>query len=331
MNTLRSMSLVGLLLIFPVATSTQAVEWADKMFPVKKHNFGTVAVATKTEFRFPFKNLYKEDIHVATVRASCGCTTPIIENNTLKTGETGYILARFNTGSFYGQKGATLTVVIDKPYYAEVQLRVDGYIRRDIVFNPGQIEFGSVVQGEPVQKTVDVSYAGRSDWQIVEIESGSPHVAAAFEETARQPGRVGYKLNVVFDGAAEPGLTRTNIVVITNDRAMPRVPLEVAFDVRPAVIVSPQVVAVGNLKPGQVSEQRLVIRSDKPFRLTDVRAEGFNIEYKKNEEPQKMHVLPLKITAGDKAGSMNQRLIIHTDLPGDLTGSALVAGQIVSQ
>eukprot|EP01013_Petalomonas_cantuscygni_P044791 TRINITY_DN9433_c0_g1_i1.p1 TRINITY_DN9433_c0_g1~~TRINITY_DN9433_c0_g1_i1.p1 ORF type:complete len:373 (+),score=43.90 TRINITY_DN9433_c0_g1_i1:94-1212(+) len=327
MNTLKVRGVCGLMLIALVAPQAGAVEWADNMFPVKKHEFGTVAVAAKTEFRFPFKNLYKEDVHVSTVRASCGCTTPIIENHTLKTGETGHILARFNTGSFHGKKGATLTVVIDKPYYAEVQLRVDGYIRRDIVFNPGQVEFGSVMQGESVHKEIGVTYAGRSDWKIVEVQSPSPNVAAAFEEVSRNGGRVSYKLNVAFDGAAEPGQAHTNIVVITNDRAMPRVPLEVTYEVRPAVIVSPQVMAIGNLKPGESSEQRLVVRSDKPFRLTDIKAEGFSIEYKANAESKKMHVLPLKITAGDKAGSMSQRLIVHTDLP----GSALVAGQIVAK
>lgn len=331
MRTISAQRLVGLMLIASICGQASAVEWADAMFPIKKHEFGTVAVAAKTEFRFPYKNLYKEDIHIATVRASCGCTTPIIENQTIKTGETGHILARFNTGSFHGKKGATLTVVIDKPYYAEVQLRVDGYIRRDIVFSPGQVEFGSVVQGESVHKEIGVTYAGRSDWQIVEVQSASPNVAAGFEELSRNGGRVSYKLNVAFDGAADPGQSHTNIVVITNDRAMPRVPLEVTYDVRPAVIVSPQVMAIGNLKPGESSEQRLVVRSDKPFRLTDIKAEGFSIEYKANEESKKMHVLPLKITAGEKSGPMSQRLIVHTDLPGELTGSALVAGQILAQ
>lgn len=308
-----------------------AVEWADKMFPVKKHDFGSVAVAAKTEFRFPFKNLYVEDIHVSSVRASCGCTTPIIEDQTLKTGETGHILARFNTGSFFGKKGATLTVVIDKPYYAEVQLRVDGYIRRDIVFAPGQIEFGSAVEGQPMQTDVDVSYAGRNDWRILEIESPNPHVSATFEETKRYGSNVGYKLRVVFDGKAELGLTRTNLVVVTNDRAMPRVPLEVSYEIRPAVIVSPQVVTLGTLKPGEVSSQRLVVRSDKPFLLTNVEAKGYQIDFEPATEPKTVHVLPLKITAGNQPGATNDPLVVSTDLPGNLTGTTTVTGQIVDK
>lgn len=325
-STINTVATICLLAIS--TTSVQAVEWADKMFPVKSHDFGSVAVAAKTEFRFPFKNLYVEDIHVSSVRASCNCTTPIIENHTLKTGETGYIRARFNTGSFYGKKGATLTVVIDKPFYAEVQLRVDGYIRRDIVFSPGQVDFGSVVEGRPSQTNVDLSYAGRSDWSVLNIESSDPHVTATYEESKRYGSTVGYKLHVSFDGTAQPGLTRANLVIVTNDRAMPRVPLEVSYDVRPAVIVSPQVVTLGTLKPGEVSNQRLVVRSDKPFLLKNVQAKGYQIDFEAGTEPKMMHVLPLKFTAGNIANAVQQPLIVSTDLPGNLTGTAIVAGQI---
>ena len=78
-------------------------------------------------------------VHISGVRASCGCTTPSISKDTLKTWETGAIIAKFNTDSFLGKKSATLTVTIDKPFYAEVQLNVAGYIRSDIVFNPGAV------------------------------------------------------------------------------------------------------------------------------------------------------------------------------------------------
>ena len=50
----------------------------------------------------------------------------------MKTYEKGAIVATFNTNSFHGQRGATLTVIIDKPFYAEVQLHVRGYIRSDV-------------------------------------------------------------------------------------------------------------------------------------------------------------------------------------------------------
>ena len=79
----------------------------------------------------------------------------------LKTYEKGAIVAHFNTDSFLGQRGATLTVTIDQPFYAEVQLHVRGYIRSDVVVEPGSVQFGSIDQGTAAEQTVAVNYAGR--------------------------------------------------------------------------------------------------------------------------------------------------------------------------
>jgi hypothetical protein len=68
-----------------------AQEWAKKMFPVTSHNFGTVAKGAKTEYRFVFRNVYKEDLHVVGVRTSCGCTSPEVTRHDLKTHETGEV------------------------------------------------------------------------------------------------------------------------------------------------------------------------------------------------------------------------------------------------
>ncbi len=117
------------------------------MFKATEHDFGTVARGSKAEYRFVFENLYMEDVHIAGVRTSCGCTTPSVENATVKTYDQGDILAHFNTPTFLGQRAATLTVTIDKPFYAEVQLHIKGFIRNDVLVDPGSVQIGSVDQG----------------------------------------------------------------------------------------------------------------------------------------------------------------------------------------
>src|SRR5690606_33660741 len=118
-----------------------------KMFNTRSHDFGTVARGAKAVYHFQVKNIYEEDAHIASVRSSCGCTTPQIVKPYLKTFEVGEIVAELNTVAFMGQKNATLTVVFDKPFYAEVQLQVSGLIRSDVVVTPGDIRLGSVDQG----------------------------------------------------------------------------------------------------------------------------------------------------------------------------------------
>ena len=151
-------------------------DWSDEAFPIKHHDFGTVAVASKTEFRFPGRNTTTRPIHIQSVRASCGCTTATVETPYIEPGQTGSILARYNTDTHRGKKGATLTVVIDQPFYTEVRLRVDGYIRQDMVFHPGAIEFGKQSRGQELARTTKILYAGRSDWAVVDVLSNQPWI-----------------------------------------------------------------------------------------------------------------------------------------------------------
>ena len=73
-------------------------EWAQKMFKVTEHDFGSVARGAKAEYRFVFENLYMEDVHIAGVRSSCGCTTPTHrESAAERPTKKGRSLAHFNT------------------------------------------------------------------------------------------------------------------------------------------------------------------------------------------------------------------------------------------
>src|SRR3954452_22691827 len=129
------------IVVATTAGSCFAEAWATKLFSETKHDFGTVARGSDTSYKFAAKNIYKQDIELLSVRSSCGCTSPIVEKKVLKTGEVGYVTATFNTRTFSGVHGATLTVSLrwnDNGHWlnGEAQLRVDGNIRSDIVFSP---------------------------------------------------------------------------------------------------------------------------------------------------------------------------------------------------
>ncbi|WP_164100948.1 DUF1573 domain-containing protein [Candidatus Laterigemmans baculatus] len=316
-----------LTLSFSAAAS--AADWAQAMFPVKTHNFGSVAVAAKTEFKFPIQNRTNQDIHIADVRASCGCTTPIVEQQWIRAGEEGVIRARFNTDTFRGQKGATLTVVIDRPAYAEVQLRVDGYIRRDIVFHPGAVEFGKLAAGEAAERTVAIAYAGRGDWQITGVESPSPYLLTELREKSRSGGRVDYELVIKLTGEASPGYLQEELVLTTNDRKSPRVPLQVIGQLEAPLSVAPQTFAVGTMKPGDVREQRLVVRGKQPFKVTKIECKGFEVEFEPTAEAKPVHILSIRLTATEASGAINHPLLVHTDGGEAMVAQATVTGEVV--
>ena len=217
------------LLVSPVLCNTSsAQQWAVDMFQTTSHNFGTVARGAKADFEFVFNNIYLEDVHVASVSSSCGCTKVAIkEPSTLKTYQQGAIVATINTPAFLGSKGATITVTFDKPQYAQVQLHVRTYIRSDVVFEPGGVSFGTVDAGTPMEHTVNVNYAGHSNWVIEGVKSDNPHITAEVIETSRGGGRVSYQLNVRLDGDSPVGYINDHLMLVTNDQGSRQVPLQV--------------------------------------------------------------------------------------------------------
>jgi hypothetical protein len=305
--------------------------WADALFTVKTHDFGTVAVAAKTEFEFPIVNNTGRDVHISNVRASCGCTTPIVDEQWIKAGATGKVTARFNTGSFRGKKGATLTVVFDRPSYAEVQLRVDGYIRQDMVLHPGAVEFGKVQANDTQERKIAIAYAGRSDWRITGVESPAPYLSAEVIEKSRNGQRVDYELLVRLAADAPEGALRNELIITTNDRSMPRVPVSVDGEVQSALTVAPQVVDVGSLKPGEDFAQRLVIRSGSPIKVTKIEIDGFAVDFQPVDDAKETHLINIRLVAQDRVGPVKANLVVFTESGEPIATSALVTGEVVGQ
>lgn len=291
-----------------------AQEWAKKMFKTTSHDFGSVARGAKAEFAFEFENLYEEGLHVASVRSSCGCTSPTITKHDLKTFEKAQIIAKYNTRSFLGQKGATITVVFDKPYYAEVQLEVEGYIRSDVVFDPGEVNFGEVDQFSPAEKKLSVTYAGRSDWKITDVRSASEHFEVELSETQRSGGRVAYNMLVRLTDSAPSGYFQDQLSIITDDAQAKTIPVLVQGSVISPLTVSPASLLIGDVEPGQAVKKQLIVRGNRPFKVLKIECKDdcFTFEPPGDKSSQ-LHFIPVTFKA-DTAGKVMQQITIQTDL-----------------
>ena len=309
-------------------TNLSAADWSDGVFPVKAHDFGTCAVGAKTEFRFPVTNTFSQDLHIVAVRASCGCTTPIIENNYVQPGQTGSILARFNTGTFKGKKHATLTVVIDQPFVAEAKLHVDGYIRSDIVFHPGEIQFGTINQGTAATSSTRVLYAGRDTWEITNVRASQPWLQPSAQLVSRGGGRVEYKLNVAVREDAPDGYFYDTLIVTTNDVNRPTVPLRVVGNVESKLKVSPQAISLGRLKPGQSINKRLVLKGRTPFTVGSIKVAGWDVAFTPTNVAKTTHLLNVSLTPTDATGAQRIPIEITTSGSEVITAKALLTADI---
>jgi hypothetical protein len=331
---LRTLNFVAIICFSAVVTTTlfsstaSAVDWRDIAFPVKSHDFGTRAVAAKTEFRFPVVNTFGSEIHLQTVRASCGCTTPIIETEYIQPGQTGTILARFNTDTFRGEKGATLTVVMDQPFYSEIRLEVKGYIRSDIVFHPGSLDFGSIDQSTSASKTTKVLYAGRSDWRIVNVRANKPWLIPAVKMLQQGEGKVDYELTVAVREDAPQGFFQDEVIVTTNDAKMTQVPLPVRGNIESALTISPQSLALGSLKPGESVRKRLVVKGREPFTIQSITAKGWKIEFEQSGVLRSTHLVNATFTPTDAVGPQKISVEIKTGGASSVLANALLTAHV---
>jgi hypothetical protein len=294
--------------------AASAQEWATKMFTTTSHNFGTVAKGSKTEHRFVFRNLYKEDLHVVGVRTSCGCTSPEVTVRDLKTHETGEVVAKFNTRTFLGQHGATLTVTFDKPFFAEVQLRVAGNIRGDVTFDPPFVDLGNVDLGKGAERSVRVTHVGSTPWEIKDVRSANANFEVSLSKPNHSSGQSAYDLAVRLKPETPAGYVKGQLILVTNDPRAGQIPMDVEGRVVAEVTVSPQLLALGSVQPGGTVTKNIVVRANRPFCVTGVSCSDGCLTCEPKTTAANVHILPVTFAAGSMSGKVERQLKISTDL-----------------
>ena len=222
----------------------------------------------------------------------------------LKTYEKGAIVATFNTPSFLGQHGATITVVLDKPFYAEVQLHVNGYIRSDVVFDPGSVQFGEFEQGTTTKQKVTVNYAGRNDWKILDVRGTNNHLSVDLRETGRNGGQVSYEMTVHVDGNLPAGYVNDHLMLVTND---PQVDANPAAGRRARAARrhgQPLLVVHGRGAAGPESHQATGRQGKQalPHPLHHLRRQIVHLRQHADKTPKTLHLVPVCFVAGNTFG-----------------------------
>jgi hypothetical protein len=307
----------ALAIVLLTGSRLPAADWARDMFEVTQHDFGTVAAHAKAEFSFRFTNKYLDEVRVASLRSSCGCSDVRVTKNSLAAYESGEIVASILSERLRGDQSSTLTVIFDKPRYAEVQLRVTVFIRGDVLIEPAHFDFGEIEHGADASRKVTVTHFGAADWKIVDVLASTDFVECELGAPVRSGNRASYPLTAWLTASAPPGDLRTQLLLVTSDPLAEKIPVMVEGSIRPPVSVSPASLYLGSLRPGESVTKRLVARASKPFRIREIAAECDCFEFTYSADDAKMlHLIPVKFTAGDNPGRVKRTIEIKTDLNG---------------
>ncbi len=306
--------------------------WYQNLTSERDHDFGVVARASKQEHVFEFDNSTGNDLFLTGIRTSCGCTKPTILTAHVKPGEKAQVNARFDTLNFYGERGATVTVSLQKAgsvtEFGEIQFAVKGNIRRDVVLNPGEIAFDNVSLSESAQRTAQVLYAGDPQWKITEIKSTNPNLSAEAREVARDPAtkRVTYELIVKLNNQQNAGSLNEFLTIMTNDAKTTGMPVNVKGKIKPRIEVAP--VQLGVVNKGQTIKKKLIVRSSQAISITEIKAQDSRIKFDPVDGEKTLHILTYTLDTS-QPGQISEDVMILTNDPGQPQTKVPFSVQIV--
>lgn len=313
-----AIALVALGLATTLAPAQQQ-EWADKLFAKGglSHDFGSVPHGALLPYRFTLTNIYAVPLTITGTRTSCGCVTVTPSAQVVQPKQTATIDITMDARRFVGAKSVSIFVTVGPQFTSTATLTVQANSRADVVFNPGQVNFGVVSGGQTPTQAIDVEYAGALDWKITGIANHDLPLETKIEEVYRRPGQiieVKYKLSIALKPMAPPGAARWELLLQTNDPASPTLPLLVEANVQAVLTVAPARVSFGAAVLGETKELTVIVRGQgKAFRVMAVDGTAGGLTAELPPEAGALQRVVLKWTP-TKAGDLKAELRFKTNL-----------------
>lgn len=312
------------------AAAGQTPEWANKLFAKggTTHNFGNVPRGAVLSHEFTMTNIYAVPLEIIGTRVSCGCVTVKPATMVLQPKESTTVEVTMDGRRFTGPKTVNIFISVGPQYTSTATLQVSANSRADIVFNPGQVNFGVVPSGQTPTQIIDVEYAGQLDWRVKGIAEHTLPIDVKIEELYRRPGpitQVGYRLSLTLKSTAPAGSNRWELLLQTNDNASPTVPMLVEATVQAALSVVPSPLHLSGVSAGQEVTKKVLVRGSKPFRILAVDGQGEGLTVEVPTVAATVHVVTVRWKA--QAGDLHRELRFRTDLDAGATTTLTVEGK----
>ncbi|MBI3408568.1 MAG: DUF1573 domain-containing protein [Planctomycetes bacterium] len=291
----------------------QSEPWANKLFEgTTRHDFGTVPRGAQLKYSFKMKNIYKVPLEITNIRVSCGCLTASPSVKVIQPGDSASLDINMDGTRFTGYKPITIFVTVGPEYISTATLNVTANQRLDVVFNPGEIDFGLVQRGQQPSKAIDIEYAGAQPWAVSEIVKNS---ASPFElkvEELKGRANRGYRIFATLKTDAPAGPFKHEVILKTNDTTSPTLSFNVLGNVLAALKVSPASINL-TAKVGEMSSRKVVVSGSQAFRITAIDGQGEGITAERPDQEASTHIIEIKFQP-TKAGDQKRQLTIRTSL-----------------
>jgi Protein of unknown function (DUF1573) len=287
------------------------------MFDEPGRDFGSVPRGPTLTHPFRLVNKTGYPLHIAGVRVSCGCTTAYPLQYDLAPGQETVIMAQMDTRRFIGPKTVTIFVTFDQPRFEEARLFVTANSREDLTLSPDSLAMGRVMRATSPTASTTVSFLGDANWQITGVSSDSNYIQPVCKLIRREGYEVAYQLTARLRPDTPVGKWYSDIWLTTNNPASPRVRVPLTVDIESALTINPGTVVLGQVKAGEETQRKVIVRGAQPFRITSIKGTDKQFAVRDTTEDTKsVHVLTVTLH-GNQPGDVNRTFRVITDLTGD--------------
>jgi len=258
-NLLTTVALVALLSTAGIAAAQNEGSPA-LVVPGKIIDAGTVSQGLVVDAVFDLVNEGKGALAIKAVRPTCGCTVADFDK-VIAPGATGHVSAKLDTKDFSGPISKSILVMSDDPQNPTVTLVIKADVRPYVEILPRPLVRFNAVMHEPINQTFIVAGADpKESFEVKNVTSNVPFIATSVRQLTEQElvagkSKTQYEVTLSLTDAAPVGPINAVLMVNTDVKEAPQVPVKVYGVVRALIHVTPTQVQFGsvqaNTRPGR--------------------------------------------------------------------------------
>ncbi|MGA7614491.1 MAG: DUF1573 domain-containing protein [Thermoanaerobaculia bacterium] len=296
--------------------------------PEQVHEVGTVPKGDKIDYSFLIRNSGKSDLQILSATPSCGCTVADFDK-VIKPGATGKVTAHVDTTAFTGPITKSITIQTNDPKTPSSQLTLKATVKPYVEAFPAQFVRFTLTQGDKQTQTVKVFSAEPQAFEITGIENPKDYITVNTQKIEKKEDRVEfgangqnqYAVNISIDSTkAKPGILSDRVIIKTNSKHQPELPININGIVRPTYSVMPTALNFGEVTAGDPAAVRTVVlqtnenQNPGDFRVTKAESSdpsAFTAEVIPGAAPGQFQLL-IRVKDGAKTGNLDGSVKIQT-------------------
>jgi hypothetical protein len=298
------------------------------MFSETAHDFGRVLDTCSLTHRFAFKNTGSAPLRIASVKASCGCTTTELTQKELLPGEEASICVTFNPKGRKGKEQNHVLVQSNDPVKSSIELEITGEVIPTIEVQPPFLHLGPLPPDRRTTATVTVT--GRTEsFAVTSVSVDSRYLTARVVRTENPHSgeKILHKATVEIglEPCAPVGPLRGHLLVHTLGGADPVADVPFFAHILGDIEATPKHLFIPTHEPGKPyeCEVSLATRSGRGFKIKAVNLDqsphaNLILEVKTivNGAAAKRRIRLSGVTPRQE-GVLRAALQITTDVPGE--------------